>query len=145
MLELKGDPVRARAAFDGCASCYRKAASGRANSATPRLSGQHASVIIKQIADLRSGRRVNEPTKEYVVDPALSLQTFADIASYLLALPVAGTLVKGPGSGVARGKDLFARGLRSPPSFGAAGAAGVAADRQDVRQKMRRICDTILG
>ncbi len=109
VLDLKGDPVRGKAAFDDCAGCHRKDASGRANSATPRLSGQHASVIIKQIVDIRSGRRVNEPMKEYVVDPALSLQTFADIAAYLQALPVAGTLGKGPGSGVARGKDLFAR------------------------------------
>ncbi len=109
VLDLKGDPVRGKAAFDDCAGCHRKDASGRANSATPRLSGQHASVIIKQIVDIRSGRRVNEPMKEYVVDPALSLQAFADIAAYLQALPVAGTLGKGPGSGVARGKDLFAR------------------------------------
>jgi cytochrome c553 len=109
VLDLKGDPVRGKAAFDDCAGCHRKDASGRANSATPRLSGQHASVIIKQIVDIRSGRRVNEPMKEYVVDPALSLQAFADIAAYLQALPVAGTLGKGPGSGVARGKDLFAK------------------------------------
>ncbi len=47
--------------------------------------------------------------KEYVVDPAFSLQAFADIATYLQGLPVAGTIGKGPGSEVARGKDLFAR------------------------------------
>lgn len=109
VLDLKGDPVRGKAAFDDCAGCHRKDASGRANNATPRLSGQHASVIIKQIVDIRSGRRINEPMKEYVIDPALSLQAFADIAAYLQGLPVVGTLGKGPGSGVARGKDLFAR------------------------------------
>jgi cytochrome c553 len=109
VLELKGDPVRGKAAFDDCTGCHRKDASGRASSATPRLSGQHASVIIKQIVDIRSGRRINEPMKPYVIDPALSLQAFADIATYLQALPIAGTLGKGPGSGVARGKDLFAR------------------------------------
>lgn len=108
-LELKCDAVRGKAAFDDCAGCHRKDASGRANSATPRLSGQHASVIIKQIVDIRSGRRVNEPMKPYVVDPALSLQAIADIATYLQALPVAGSLGKGPGSGVARGKTLFDR------------------------------------
>ena len=109
VLDLEGDPVRGKAAFDDCEGCHRKDASGRANNATPRLSGQHASVIIKQIVDIRSGRRKNEPMKPYVVDPALSLQAFADIASYLQALPVVGNLGKGPGSGVARGKVLFAR------------------------------------
>jgi cytochrome c553 len=109
VLELTGDAVRGKAAFDDCAGCHRKDASGRINNATPRLSGQHASVIIKQIVDIRSGRRKNEPMKPYVVDPALSLQAFADIATYLQALPVVGNLGKGPGSGVERGKVLFAR------------------------------------
>jgi len=109
VLDLKGDPARGKAAFEDCEGCHRKDASGRANNATPRLSGQHASVILKQIVDIRSGRRLNEPMKPFVDDPALSLQVFADIASYLQALPVSGNLGKGPGSGVARGKDLFAR------------------------------------
>ncbi len=122
VLELKGDAVRGKAAFDDCAGCHRKDASGRANNATPRLSSQHASVIIKQIVDIRSGRRVNEPMKPYVVDPALSLQTFADIATYLQALPVTGSLGKGPGSGVARGKELFTRDC--------AGCHGAAGDGQ---------------
>lgn len=109
VLDLKGDPERGKAAFDDCAGCHRKDASGRAGNATPRLSGQHASVLIKQIVDIRSGKRKNEPMKPYVIDPALSLQTFADIASYLQSLPVTGSLGKGPGSGVARGKVLFER------------------------------------
>lgn len=119
LLELKGDAERGRVAFDDCAGCHRKDASGRASNATPRLSGQHASVIIKQIVDIRSGRRINEPMKPYVVDPALSLQAFADIASYLQTLPVAATQGKGPGTGVARGKALFARDCA-----GCHGAAG---------------------
>lgn len=109
VLDLKGDPVRGKAAFDECEGCHRKDASGRANNATPRLSGQHASVIIKQVVDIRSGRRQNEPMKPYVNDPALSLQAFADIASYLQALPISRNLGKGPGTGVARGKDLYSR------------------------------------
>ena len=109
VLELKGDPVRGKAAFDDCAGCHRKDASGRASGAIPRLSGQHASVIIKQIVDIRSGRRLNESMKPFVADPALNPQAFADIASYLQALPIKGTLGKGPGSDVARGKDLYAK------------------------------------
>jgi cytochrome c553 len=109
VLDLQGDPARGKAAFDDCAGCHRKDASGRTNGATPRLSGQHASVIIKQIVDIRSGRRINESMKSHVEDPALSLQAFADIASYLQAMPISGNLGKGPGTGVARGKDLYAR------------------------------------
>jgi cytochrome c553 len=108
-LDLKGDPARGKQAFDDCAACHRKDASGRASGAIPRLSGQHASVIIKQIVDIRGGRRLNETMKPFVDDPALSPQAFADIASYLQALPITGTAGKGPGSDMARGKDLYAK------------------------------------
>jgi cytochrome c553 len=109
VLDLKGDAVRGKEAFDDCVSCHRRDASGRTSGATPRLSGQHASVLIKQIVDIRAGRRLNAPMKPFVDDPALQLQAFADMASYLQALPVAGNLGKGPGSGVARGKVLYDR------------------------------------
>jgi cytochrome c553 len=48
-LALSGDPVRGKAAYNECEACHRKDASGRTNGATPRLSGQHASVIVKQV------------------------------------------------------------------------------------------------
>jgi cytochrome c553 len=109
LLDLDGDPVRGKEAFEDCSPCHRKDASGRASGAIPRLSGQHASVIIKQIVDIRSGLRSNAPMKPVVDDPELTAQAFADIAGYLQTLPIVGTLAKGPGSDVARGKDLYAK------------------------------------
>jgi len=109
VLDLKGDPVRGKAAYDDCAGCHRKDASGKASGAIPRLSGQHASVIIKQIVDIRGGRRTNPPMKPIVDDPDLNAQAFADIASYLQALPIVGTRGTGPGSDLARGQALFAK------------------------------------
>ncbi|MBW6496090.1 MAG: c-type cytochrome, partial [Burkholderiaceae bacterium] len=82
-------------------------ASGRPASNTPRLSRQHAAVIIKQVLDIRSGLRHNPPMQPMVTEEELSLQTLADIAAYLQSLPVTGKLAKGPGSGVARGKEVF--------------------------------------
>jgi cytochrome c553 len=107
VLDLKGDPVRGKEAFDDCTGCHRKDASGRVSGAIPRLSGQHASVIIKQIVDIRSGLRINPPMKPFVDDPALNPQAFADIASYLQALPISGNQGKGPGTALARGKVLY--------------------------------------
>ena len=109
VLDLQGDPARGKEAFDDCAACHRKDASGRSSGAIPRLSGQHASVIVKQIVDIRGGRRLNETMKPFVDNPALNLQAFADIASYLQALPITGSVGKGPGGDVARGKDLYAK------------------------------------
>lgn len=106
-LALAGDPVRGKAAFEDCAGCHRKDASGRTNGTTPRLSGQHASVIIKQLVDIRSGARLNPPMKPYVEGPEMTPQALADIATYLEALPIVGRFAQGPGSDLARGKTLF--------------------------------------
>jgi cytochrome c553 len=111
VLALKPDPERGEAGFAelACSRCHRKDASGRSPSTTPRLSGQHAAVIIKQVLDIRSGLRYNPPMQPMVNEEKLSLQALADIAAHLQALPVTGTLGKGPGSGVARGKELFGK------------------------------------
>jgi cytochrome c553 len=108
-LALTGDPVRGKAAFDRCTACHRKDASGRTNGATPRLSGQHASVIVKQVADIRSGQRSNPPMKPYVEPSELTLQALADIATYLQALPVVGNVGQGSGNDLARAKAMYER------------------------------------
>jgi cytochrome c553 len=108
-LALAGDPRRGKDAYGECQSCHRRDASGRANAGIPRLSGQHASVIIKQLMDIRSGSRLNPDMKDFVLDPELTLQDFADIAAYLESLPVVGNLGKGPPELVPRGQALFAK------------------------------------
>ena len=66
-------------------------------------------MIIKQVLDIRSGLRHNPPMQPMVIEEKLSLQTLADIAGHLQALPVAGKIVMGPGTGVARGTALFGK------------------------------------
>jgi len=107
VLALKGDPERGKAEFRDCGGCHRKNATGRANLAIPRLSGQHASVILKQIVDIREGRRINTPMKPILEEKYLSLQNFADIASYLATLPVSAEQEKGPEADLERGKALY--------------------------------------
>lgn len=114
-LALKPDPKRGEGEFTelNCARCHRKNAAGRAESDTPRLSGQHAAVIIKQVLDIRSGLRANPPMQPMVTEEKLSLQSLADIAAHLQALPMKSANAKGPGSGVARGKELFGKDCAS--------------------------------
>ena len=109
VLALAGNPARGKEAFDDCAGCHRKDASGRATGAMPRLSGQHASVTIKQVLDIRSGQRINPAMKPHVEETDLGAQALADIASYLQSLPVSGRLGQGPGNELARGQALFAK------------------------------------
>lgn len=109
VLALKGDPERGKEAFRDCGGCHRRNATGRAKYAIPRLSGQHASVIIKQIVDIREGRRINTPMKPILDEPYVTLQDFADIASFLQGLPVTDGQEKGPDKDVERGRALFER------------------------------------
>jgi cytochrome c553 len=108
-LELQGDAARGKAGFETCVGCHRPNASGRSDGAIPRLSGQHRQVIVKQVADIRDGRRLNPPMKPFVDAPAFDAQLLADVAAYLQALPIVGNIGRGPGTALARGQELYAR------------------------------------
>lgn len=108
-MRLTPDPARGKAGFERCVSCHRASANGRSDGAIPRLSGQHASVIVKQVSDIRTGRRLNPEMKPYVEGAEMTPQGLADIAAYLQALPITGTAGKGPGTALDRGKALFTR------------------------------------
>ena len=108
-LALPGDVQRGKEAYAECQTCHRTDASGRISFNIPRLSGQHASVLIKQLMDIRSGLRVNQDMREYMHDSDLTLQDFADMAAYLQSLPVAGKIGQGPPELVPRGQALYAR------------------------------------
>ena len=108
-LALPGDVQRGKDAYAECQTCHRQDGSGRARFDIPRLSGQHASVLIKQLMDIRSDLRVNTEMKNYMLDSDLTLQDFADMAAYLQSLPVVGDIAKGPPELVQRGEALYAR------------------------------------
>ena len=108
-LQTKGDPLRGEAAFEPCQGCHRKDGSGRTSGAYPRLSGQHATVLIKQIADIRAGRRLNPKMEPFIEDHALTPYQIADIAAFLQSLPISTENGKGPSTGVAAGKKLYDR------------------------------------
>jgi cytochrome c553 len=106
-LEKKGDPVRGAVAFETCEGCHRKDASGRVSGAYPRLSGQHATVLIKQIVDIRAGRRSNPKMEPFLDDHALTAFEIADIGAHLQGLPVSTDNGKGAGNAIAAGKQIY--------------------------------------
>ncbi|MGA8390610.1 MAG: c-type cytochrome [Burkholderiaceae bacterium] len=108
-LELKGDIVRGESAFVICQGCHRVGALGRSDGSYPRLAGQHATVLIKQLSDVRSGRRSNLKMLPFADHQALSMQDVADIAAYLRSLPVPASQGQGPGNDLARGRQLYER------------------------------------
>lgn len=106
-LEAKGDPGRGEVAFEGCQGCHRPDASGRVSGAYPRLSGQHATVLMKQIVDIRSGLRINPKMEPFADDHVLTPFTIADLAAYLQGMPITVNNGKGPGGDLERGKKLY--------------------------------------
>ncbi len=124
LLALKGDPDRGKTVFVQCQDCHRKDGSGRANGVFPRLSGQHASVLIKQLSDIRSGRRNNPAMQPIVAEPNLSVGDIANVAAYVQGLPISANNGKGPGTEVARGKQLYERDCAT--CHGAAGEGDAA-------------------
>ncbi|MDP1652263.1 MAG: c-type cytochrome [Rhodocyclaceae bacterium] len=108
-LGLQGDIARGESAFVICQGCHRVGALGRADGSYPRLAGQHATVLIKQLTDVRSGRRGNPKMLPFADHQALSVQDVADIAAYLQALPVPADQGQGSGTDLARGRQLYER------------------------------------
>ncbi|MCX7240834.1 MAG: c-type cytochrome [Burkholderiales bacterium] len=106
-LEAKGDPARGKAAFVPCEGCHRADAAGRPSGAYPRLSGQHMRVLVKQITDIRAGRRSVSKMEPFIDDHVLTPFDIADIAVYVHSLPVPNTNAKGPGTTLVRGKQLY--------------------------------------
>jgi cytochrome c553 len=102
------DVERGRKAYGRCAVCHGADGAGRADGTFPQLAGQHASVIIKQLADIRSGRRENPimlPYAEQLIDP----QQLADVAGYLASLPRPTGHGRGAGTDLATGARLYGR------------------------------------
>lgn len=106
-METKGDAIRGQAAFEQCVGCHRQDASGRVSGAYPRLSGQHTTVLMKEMADIRSGLRYNPKMLPFVDDHVLDAYQIADVAVYVNGLPISATNGKGPGTMLAEGKQLY--------------------------------------
>lgn len=106
-LEAKADPARGAAAFEQCEGCHRKDASGRVSGAYPRLAGQHATVLMKQIADIRSGLRSNPKMDPFVDNHVLTPYEIADLARFLESLPISDTNGKGSQDAATRGRPLY--------------------------------------
>ena len=56
-LSKKGDPKAGEEGYETCAACHLPSGAGRPDGTFPQLAGQHSTVLIKQMTDVRAGRR----------------------------------------------------------------------------------------
>ena len=121
-LELKGNRKRGQEIYELCLSCHLPSAGGLSDGSIPQLAGQHSSVLIRQMADIRAGVRDNPtmyPFAAVLTDP----QELADVAAYIegLCIPVEHGRYEGSDADrqMATGKVLYEKECR-----GCHGASG---------------------
>ncbi len=103
-----GDRDAGSRSYRGCAVCHGVDGAGRADGTFPRIAGQHASVVEKQVHDIRDGRRGN-PVMASHVEALTDPREVADIAVYVEGLVPAGENGRGGDADTARGAELYRR------------------------------------
>ncbi|EXI74073.1 MAG TPA: c-type cytochrome [Candidatus Accumulibacter phosphatis] len=98
-LRLKGDVKAGQEDYKAyCEACHLPNGRGNPHGSIPQLAGQHPTVVIKQLADIRSGLRAN-PTMYPFAMKLRDAQAIANVAAYL------GTLCVPRDSGKYEGAD----------------------------------------
>lgn len=110
-LRLKGDVKAGEEDYRAyCESCHLPTGGGTPDGSIPQLAGQHATVIIKQLADIRSGLRDN-PAMYPFATRLPDAQSLADVAAYIgtLCIPRDSAKYEAPDAPklVAYGKVLY--------------------------------------
>ena len=112
-LRLKGNPKAGQADYKAyCEGCHLPTGNGNPDGSIPQLAGQHRTVLIKQLADIRSGLRYN-PTMYPFARQLSDAQAIADVAAYIatLCIPLDDGIYPGPDAArqIADGKILYDR------------------------------------
>jgi len=86
-LKKKGDVKNGEEVYEVCGACHLPSGAGRPDGTFPQLAGQHSTVLIKQMADIRAGLRDNPtmyPFAKVLTDP----QELADASAYINSLGI---------------------------------------------------------
>jgi cytochrome c553 len=103
------DTERGAQLFSACATCHGADGGGKADGVVPRLAGQHARVIIRQLVDYRYDKR-RDPRMEPVAhtQSLRDAQGIADVAAFAAALPARAPAGKGSGAFVDAARQVYA-------------------------------------
>jgi len=108
VMALTPDPERGRETYLVCAVCHRPEGWGTPDGLYPQIAGQLRTVIIKQLADFRSGNRDNPLMYPFSVARILGgPQELADVAAYVARLPMTPHNAVGPGTQLELGQQLY--------------------------------------
>jgi len=105
-----GDPVAGQEKGALCAGCHGD--DGNSPDATfPRLAGQYAGYIVKQVRDFQSGHRANNETMAGMAAMVASVQDAKDIGTYFSEQKMADKPLTTPNKALlAKGEELYRDG-----------------------------------
>jgi cytochrome c553 len=107
-LHLEPDIENGKTVYRLCAVCHLPEGWGNASGDYPQIAGQHASVTIKQLADIRARNRDNPTMFPFTLVDHLTLQQIADVSAYIESFPMAPENGVGPGIDLEHGAKLYA-------------------------------------
>ncbi|MES9861311.1 MAG: c-type cytochrome [Candidatus Thiodiazotropha sp. LLP2] len=107
-LELTPSMENGKKVYRICAVCHTPEGWGLESGAYPQVAGQLATVLIKQLSDIRARNRDN-PTMLPFTSPQLlgGAQEIADVAAYISKLPMSPHNGVGPGNDLVLGERLY--------------------------------------
>jgi cytochrome c553 len=107
-LHLEPDVARGLEIYRSCALCHTPEGFGLWNGSVPQIAGQHRTVVIKQLADIRAGNRDAVLMIPYASAEAIGgAQAVADVAGYIDTLEIGVDGGKGPGDDLELGEKLY--------------------------------------
>lgn len=109
-LHKTGDVKAGKDAYEICGACHLPSGAGRPDGTFPQLAGQHSTVVIKQMADIRAGLRDN-PTMYPFAQTLTDAQELADVSAYIqsLCIPLDHGKYEGADAAlqISQGKELY--------------------------------------
>ena len=108
-LALSPDLIKGLEIYRSCALCHTPEGWGLQSGTVPQLAGQHRTVVIKQLADLRAGNRDSVLMIPYAtVESIGGPQAVADVAGYIDTLEISVANGRGSGQDLELGERLYA-------------------------------------
>lgn len=96
-LKLKPDHENGIEVFEVCAACHLTEGWGTKDGTFPQIAGQHQTVLVKQLADIREGNRDNPTMYPFAKPESIGgPQAMADVTYYVSKLPMNPDNGKGP-------------------------------------------------
>jgi cytochrome c553 len=96
-LTFQPDLRNGRAIYETCAACHLPEGWGSEDGTYPQIAGQHLNFILKQLLDIREGRRENPVMYPFVQERTIGgYQSLVDVVAYIAKLPMHPQHQKGP-------------------------------------------------